>query len=62
MRYIYINTTKNVIREEEIPFIKVQKLILSDTPGKGQAQQKIRQLKRLGWVTLKDGVIEWRKN
>jgi hypothetical protein len=61
MAYIFITATDKGMNEEEIPFIRVQALILSDTLGNGQAQRKIRQLARYGRVTLKTGVIAWRK-
>jgi hypothetical protein len=61
MAYIFITTTDKGIKEEEIQFITVQALILSNTLGNGQARRKIRQLARYGQVTLQKGVIAWRK-
>ncbi len=66
MRYVFL-TQEEVDgtihhKQEEIPFIKVQDLIIGDTQGNGQATQKIRDLKKFGWVSLKKGIIEWRQN
>jgi hypothetical protein len=62
MAYILLTTTDKGINEQEIPFIRVQALILNDTLGNGQARRKIQQLARFGQVTLKNGVIIWRKS
>ncbi len=61
-RYVFSPRGKRVSSWEEIPFIKVQELILEETRGKGGAKELMKFLSRNCWLVLDSGTIEWRAN